>query len=80
VPLASGVAVWILRLAQPAAQGHTRRRELLKVKIQALFDASDGSYGYRRLHAELVLRRRAASKTSRRGAGGTGVDEQGVAE
>ena len=31
-----------------------RRRELLKIKIQALFEASDGSYGYRRLHAALV--------------------------
>jgi putative transposase len=30
-----------------------RRRELLKVKVQALFDASDGTYGYRRLHAAL---------------------------
>lgn len=30
-----------------------RRRELLKVKVQALFDASDGTYGYRRVHAAL---------------------------
>jgi transposase InsO family protein len=31
-----------------------RRRELLKIKIKALFEASDGTYGYRRLHAALV--------------------------
>jgi len=31
-----------------------RRRELLKIKITALFEANDGSYGYRRLHAALV--------------------------
>jgi transposase InsO family protein len=30
------------------------RRELLKVKIKALFDAHLGTYGYRRLHAALV--------------------------
>lgn len=30
------------------------RRELLKIKIKALFEASDGTYGYRRLHAELL--------------------------
>ncbi|WP_372442334.1 IS3 family transposase [Tenggerimyces flavus] len=31
-----------------------RRREDLKVKIRALFDESDGTYGYRRIHVELV--------------------------
>jgi putative transposase len=31
-----------------------RRRELLKIKIKALFEANDGTYGYRRLHAALV--------------------------
>jgi putative transposase len=31
-----------------------KRRELLKVKIKALFDANDGTYGYRRIHAALV--------------------------
>jgi transposase InsO family protein len=30
------------------------RRELLKIKIAALFDSFDGTYGYRRLHAELL--------------------------
>ena len=30
------------------------RRELLKIKIEALFEAFDGTYGYRRLHAELL--------------------------
>ena len=31
-----------------------RRRELLAYKIGALFEAFDGTYGYRRIHAELV--------------------------
>ena len=31
-----------------------RRRELLKIKIKALFEANDSTYGYRRLHAALV--------------------------
>src|SRR5262245_55679678 len=31
-----------------------RRRELLTDKICALFEAFDGTYGYRRIHAELV--------------------------
>jgi transposase InsO family protein len=30
------------------------RREELKIKIEALFDYNDQTYGYRRLHAELV--------------------------
>ena len=31
-----------------------RRRELLKIKIKALFEANDGTYGYRRMRAALV--------------------------
>jgi putative transposase len=31
-----------------------RRRELLKIKIKALFEANDSAYGYRRLHAALA--------------------------
>jgi putative transposase len=31
-----------------------RRRELLKIKIKALFEANNEEYGYRRLHAALV--------------------------
>jgi len=31
-----------------------KRRELLKVKIKALFEANNAEYGYRRIHAELV--------------------------
>ena len=31
-----------------------RRRELLKIKIKALFEANNGEYGYRRIHAALV--------------------------
>src|ERR1051326_3981679 len=30
------------------------RRELLKIKIKALFEANNDEYGYRRLHAALV--------------------------
>ena len=31
-----------------------KRREILKLKIKALFDANNEEYGYRRIHAELV--------------------------
>ena len=31
-----------------------RRRELLKIKIEALFYANDEEYGYRRMHQALV--------------------------
>lgn len=46
----SGYYEWLNRPASATAQ----RRERLKIKIQALFEASDGSYGYRRLHAALL--------------------------
>ena len=46
----SGYYEWLHRPTSATAQ----RRELLKIKIKALFDASDGSYGYRRLHAALL--------------------------
>ena len=46
----SGYYEWLHRPMSPTAQ----RRDLLKIKIQALFEACDGSYGYRRLHAALL--------------------------
>jgi transposase InsO family protein len=46
----SGFYEW-LRRPLSAAQ---RRRELLADKIRALFDAFGATYGYRRIHAELV--------------------------
>lgn len=46
----SGLHEWATRPTSATAA----RRELLKVKIQALFDENDGTYGYRRLHAALV--------------------------
>lgn len=46
----SGYYEWLHRPPSASAQ----RRELLKLKIKALFAASDGSYGYRRLHAALL--------------------------
>jgi putative transposase len=46
----SGYYEWLHRPPSATAQ----RRELLKIKIKALFEASDGTYGYRRLHEELV--------------------------
>ena len=57
----SGYYEWLNRPASATAQ----RRELLKIKIKALFEASDGTYGYRRLHAGAGPRRR----TGRPGAG-----------
>ena len=46
----SGYYEWRSR-PQSAA---SKRRELLKIKIKALFDANNGEYGYRRIHAALV--------------------------
>jgi putative transposase len=45
----SGFYDWLHRPPSPAQQ----RRELLKTKIAALFEAFGGVYGYRRIHAEL---------------------------
>ena len=38
---------------RPPSQTDARREEL-KVKVKTLFDEFDGTYGYRRIHAELV--------------------------
>lgn len=46
----SGYYEWRGRPASATAQ----RRELLKGKIKQLFDDSDGTYGYRRIHAALA--------------------------
>jgi putative transposase len=46
----SGFYEWLGRPASAAAQ----RRDELKIKIKTLFDLSGGTYGYRRIHAELV--------------------------
>ena len=46
----SGYYDWRSRPQSPAAE----RRELLKIKIQALFEANNEEYGYRRIHAALV--------------------------
>jgi putative transposase len=46
----SGFYDWRNRPMSATAQ----RRELLKVKIKELFDDSDGTYGYRRIHAALA--------------------------
>lgn len=46
----SGYYEWLNRPVSNTA----RRREELKVTIAALFDEFDGTYGYRRIHAELV--------------------------
>jgi putative transposase len=46
----SGYYEWRTRPESAAAQ----RRELLKIKIKALFEANNEEYGYRRMHAVLV--------------------------
>jgi transposase InsO family protein len=46
----SGFYEWLGRPASATAQ----RREEIKIKIKTLFDSFDGTYGYRRIHAELV--------------------------
>lgn len=46
----SGFHEWHRRSPSDAA----RRREELKIKIETLFESFDRTYGYRRIHAELV--------------------------
>src|SRR5204863_7919618 len=46
----SGFYDWKSRPQSATAQ----RRELLKIKVKALFEANNAEYGYRRIHAELV--------------------------
>jgi putative transposase len=46
----SGYYEWLDRPASATAE----RREWLKLLIVKIFDASDGTYGYRRVHAEIV--------------------------
>jgi putative transposase len=46
----SGFYEWRSRPTSATAE----RRELLKIMIKALFDFFDGTYGYRRIHAELL--------------------------
>jgi transposase InsO family protein len=46
----SGFYDWRNRPQSEAAQ----RRELLEIKVKALFEANNEEYGYRRIHAELV--------------------------
>ena len=46
----SGYYEWRLRPQCAAA----KRRELLKIKVKALFEANNEEYGYRRVHAALV--------------------------
>ena len=46
----SGCYDWRSRPQSASAE----RRELLKIKIQALFEANNEEYGYRRIHAALV--------------------------
>ena len=48
----SGYYEWRSRSQSAAA----KRRELLKIKVKALFEANNGEYGYRRLHAALLRR------------------------
>jgi putative transposase len=46
----SGYYAWLGREPSAAA----RRREILAAEIQFCFDHSDGTYGYRRIHAQLA--------------------------
>jgi putative transposase len=46
----SGYYEWRSRPLSAAGE----RRELLRIKIKALFEANNAEYGYRRMHAELV--------------------------
>ena len=46
----SGLYDWKSR----AESETVKRRELLKIKVKALFEANNGEYGYRRLHRALL--------------------------
>jgi putative transposase len=48
----SGFYAWRARPESATAE----RRGRLKVLVREIFDASDGTYGYRRVHAELARR------------------------
>jgi len=61
-PVAGSIKVQVLRLETRPESATARRRELLKFKVKALFEANNGEYGYRRLHQALRLFR-APSRT-----------------
>ena len=46
----SGFYDWLSRLQSPTAA----RRQALAARIRHFFEASDGTYGYRRIHADLA--------------------------
>jgi len=54
-PVAGSIKVQVLRLETRPESATARRRELLKFKVKALFEANNGEYGYRRLHQALRL-------------------------
>ena len=47
----SGFYEWRNRPASATAE----RRAVLVVRVRAVFDASDETYGYRRVHAQLMI-------------------------
>jgi len=49
-----GVTVGVLSLALPTAVGHRRPPRDADCPDPVVFDASDQTYGYRRVHADLV--------------------------
>ena len=54
VRMAGSIEIRILRMEEPAAKRTARRRELLKIKIKALFEFNNEEYGYRRVRPALA--------------------------
>ncbi len=55
VPLAGRLDVRVLSLAHPPAIGHRGApAALLTARVQHFFEESEGTYGYRRIHADLA--------------------------
>ena len=54
VHMDGGIPLWVLRMAEHAGIGDTKRRGILALYVQKSFGDSDGTYGYRRVHADLA--------------------------
>ena len=54
VPVDGSIQVRLLRVENATESATEKRRELLKVKVKALFEANNGEYGYRRVHQALL--------------------------
>jgi transposase InsO family protein len=54
VPVAGGLPLGVLPLAIPPVSATAARRQALAARVRHFFKESDGTYGYRRIHADLA--------------------------